>query len=91
MSELRADGFEPYLTSVGGSGVGILSPYPPSVKPNALDAPATPPETPGEEDIVDVADEVSDGLTEPIRSAFETKPTAGFSTWADRIGRWLYV
>lgn len=29
MSRLSEDGFVPYLTSVGGSGLGILSPYDP--------------------------------------------------------------
>jgi hypothetical protein len=40
MSELAKDNFTPYLTSVGGSGLGILSPWHPQ---NPL---ATPPETP---------------------------------------------
>jgi len=38
MGALSSDAFVPYLTSVGGSGLGILSPYNP---PQQL---ATPPE-----------------------------------------------
>lgn len=40
MQELVSNGFQPYLTSVGGSGLGVLSPWHPQ---NPL---ATPPDTP---------------------------------------------
>ena len=38
--ELISSGFRPYLTSVGGSGLGILSPYDPANY--GLDSPSTP-------------------------------------------------
>ena len=38
--ELISSGFRPYLTSVGGSGMGILSPYDPANL--GLDSPSTP-------------------------------------------------
>ena len=87
IAELDADGFEAYLTSVGGSGLGILSPYPASA--HSLKAvapasgPATPPETP---------DELSDSDdVEPLRSDFGTKPIDEFAHWAEDRGRWLFV
>lgn len=38
--ELRSSGFRPYLTSVGGSGLGVLSPYDPAN--HGLDSSSTP-------------------------------------------------
>ena len=87
MSELRTDGFEPYLTSVGGSGVGVLSPYTSSANPSAYDTLVTPPETPN------VCAEAEEGslATAPLRAAFVDKPTVEFGSWATDLGRWLYV
>ena len=86
MTELRADGFEPYLTSVGGSGVGVLSPYSSSDGPSAYDGLATPPETP------DASDESVQGLASaPLRAAFENTTSVDFGKWAEGRGRWLYV
>ena len=71
---------------MGGSGLGVLSPY------NALSnygAPATPPETPLGGDDESIGEEQSYG--EPLRVSFENKTTSDFSEWAERIGRWLYV
>ena len=92
MSELRADGFEPYLTSVGGSGVGVLSPHAASEEPaiSAYTLPVTPPETPG------VGEGEDEGVVQQhqpssLRSVFENAATNDFAAWAEQRGRWLYV
>jgi len=78
MAALSRDSFVPYLTSVGGSGLGILSPY---NQPQLL---ATPPETPRE-------GETGAGSVELLRDTFAGKATADLSAWADSLGRWLFV
>ncbi|KZT29708.1 cystathionine beta-lyase [Neolentinus lepideus HHB14362 ss-1] len=76
IAELLSDNFQPYLTSVGGSGLGILSPY-------GLNAPFTPPaETDTSESYV---------TREPLRATFQEKTGAELSEWAESRGRWLYV
>lgn len=86
IDELRNDGFEPYLTSVGGSGVGVLSPHggPNGQEPSAYEAPATPPETPN-------ANESSGLQSSSLRSVFENATASSFASWAEGKGRWLYV
>ncbi|THH10897.1 hypothetical protein EW145_g1028 [Phellinidium pouzarii] len=88
MSELLNDGFVPYLTSVGGSGIGILSPYGTSATPSVYGALATPPETP----------KVSGSLTKDaplyftrLQHAFDAVSAVRFADWAEQTGRWLYV
>ncbi|OCB84761.1 cystathionine beta-lyase [Sanghuangporus baumii] len=83
INELRADGFEPYLTSVGGSGVGVLSPHAASDEPHvtAYALPVTPPETPG------VREDVAQASS--LRSVFENAASNDFATWAEQRGRWL--
>ncbi|KAG0708199.1 Cys/Met metabolism PLP-dependent enzyme-domain-containing protein [Suillus ampliporus] len=78
MAALSTDSFVPYLTSVGGSGLGILSPY---NQPPRL---ATPPETPHEG-----ADGA--GAIELLRDTFAEKATSELTGWADSLGRWLFV
>jgi hypothetical protein len=78
MAALSTDSFVPYLTSVGGSGLGILSPY---NQPQPL---ATPPESPRE-------GEAGAGAVELLRDTFAGKATADLSAWADSLGRWLFV
>ena len=85
ITELRADGFETYLTSVGGSGVGLLSPHVSDGhgSVNAYVLPVTPPETSDLED-----------NTEPpssLRTIFENAAPKEFASWAEQRGRWLYV
>ncbi|KAJ7352433.1 Cys/Met metabolism PLP-dependent enzyme-domain-containing protein [Mycena albidolilacea] len=86
IAELVHENFVPYLTSVGGSGLGILSPYTPpnlaqlshTVVPSGQ---VTPPETPG-----------FAGAGDPLlRLAFEKQTTPDLVQWADGLGRWLYV
>lgn len=84
IADLIKDGFEAYVTSVGGSGLGVLSPYNPVL--HGL-APATPPDTPGGE----LEEDAEDGGDEPLRSSFEHMSTDDFVRWADGRGRWLFV
>ncbi|KAJ7914934.1 Cys/Met metabolism PLP-dependent enzyme-domain-containing protein [Mycena leptocephala] len=88
IGELVNEKFVPYLTSVGGSGLGILSPYTPpnlgqshtAVVPSGQ---VTPPETPGLGPTL-----AGDPL---LRLAFEKQGIPDLAQWADGLGRWLYV
>ncbi|KAF7985652.1 hypothetical protein HWV62_2177 [Athelia sp. TMB] len=82
-SALRNDGFDTYLTSVGGSGLGILSPY---GQRAPADAPPTPPSD-SSQSAIDLVDEAP----EPLRSSLDAKPLGELSAWADSLGRWLFV
>lgn len=86
MARLSEDGYVPYLTSVGGSGLGILSPYDPNNyddHPTATAHTQTPPETPGDESAL--------GGREPLRATLQSKPLHNLSEWASNRGRWMYV
>lgn len=91
LQALVAEKFDPYLTSVGGSGLGILSPYPQHRNKRResfsadreMPGQVTPPETPAHK--VDLSHDA------PLRPAFEMKSTQKLSSWADNLGRWLYV
>ncbi|KAF7332040.1 Cystathionine beta-lyase [Mycena kentingensis (nom. inval.)] len=82
--------FVPYPAAVGGSGLGILSPYtPPNITQasTSADMPTgqvTPPETPGTTLLGSVGDPL-------LRVAFEQQRLESLSKWADGLGRWLYV
>ncbi|GLB40506.1 putative GHMP kinases C terminal [Lyophyllum shimeji] len=100
IDQLIRQGFQPYLTSVGGSGLGILSPYGP--QRNQRSAPhrkaqvpgqITPPETPHPSDGSQThSGEGNDAdKLEPLRSAFEMSSIADLPAWAEGLGRWLYV
>ena len=82
-SALQNDGFDTYLTSVGGSGLGILSPY---NQRAPSDAPPTPPSD-SSQNTIEVVDEAPD----PLRSSLDAKPLGELSAWADSLGRWLFV
>ncbi|KAJ6466612.1 cystathionine beta-lyase [Mycena vitilis] len=88
ITELEHEKFVPYLTSVGGSGLGILTPYtPPNLgesHPVVAPGQVTPPETPG----LRPAAEAGDGL---LRLAFEKQDVPDLAQWAEGLGRWLYV
>ncbi|KAH6909047.1 cystathionine beta-lyase [Coprinopsis sp. MPI-PUGE-AT-0042] len=96
IDELIREGFHPYLTSVGGSGLGILSPYPehrtrgsdPQPPRQGAGGPATPPETP----TPDVAERHKKQAlaSDPLRPTFETAATTDLAEWATGLGRWLY-
>ncbi|KJA26368.1 hypothetical protein HYPSUDRAFT_36678 [Hypholoma sublateritium FD-334 SS-4] len=98
ITALIREEFQPYLTSVGGSGLGILSPYaahrtpgvPPA--PQALDQ-VTPPDTPTpHEQIAGGAAPGADDLArDPLRAPFLAAPDAELAQWAGALGRWLYV
>jgi hypothetical protein len=97
ISELIREDFQPYLTSVGGSGLGILSPYghhrnrKSSARPSgqALGQ-VTPPETPIPSEGPGETRDENDNL-ELLRPSFETGTILELPTWADSLGRWLYV
>ncbi|KAF7312172.1 Cystathionine beta-lyase [Mycena indigotica] len=82
--QLEIQQFVPYTVAVGGSGLGILSPY---AAPNLTETKSTivsdqmtPPETPGFMSF--------DTL---MRIAFEKQSTDSLPRWADSLGHWLYV
>lgn len=79
--KLSETGFVPYVTSVGGSGLGVLSPY------QHEDTIFTPPETPSPEGSSQGADE----SLLPLREVFESKPKGELVEWATGRGKWLYV
>nr|VWO95875.1 Mannose-6-phosphate isomerase (EC (Phosphohexomutase) (Phosphomannose isomerase) (PMI) [Ganoderma boninense] len=88
ISALFTDGYQPYITAVGGSGLGILSPYDDIVAdPDADSPPLSPPATPdpNREDSLDVTPQPS------IRNGFETITTLELPQWASDRGKWLYV
>ncbi|PIL35742.1 mevalonate kinase [Ganoderma sinense ZZ0214-1] len=88
ISALLTDGYQPYITAVGGSGLGILSPYDDiAADPNADSPPLSPPATPdpNREDGLDGAPQPS------IRKGFETITTLQLPQWAADRGKWLYV
>jgi len=97
ITELIREGFQPYLTSVGGSGLGILSPYAHHRNRKSTPAPhavhpagqITPPETP----MPSVAAEATLNSVDAnvLRVPFETSSIEDLPTWADDLGRWLYV
>jgi hypothetical protein len=89
--DLRQEGFEPYWTSVGGNGLGILCSYDrhPSDHPRPVHVPGqvTPPETPGDE-----VREIGNAKTaDSLRMSFETQTVSELAEWAAARGRWLYV
>ncbi|EKM57772.1 uncharacterized protein PHACADRAFT_251611 [Phanerochaete carnosa HHB-10118-sp] len=81
--DLSAANFDPYFTAVGGSGLGILSPYEHEsfTKPAESVTPLTPPETPAE----------GPAQTPLLRDDFAAVSTEELSKWAEQRGRWLFV
>ncbi|KAG6850711.1 hypothetical protein H0H93_009869 [Arthromyces matolae] len=98
IEDLIREGFQPYLTSVGGRGLGILSPYGSHLKQKSVavrdgaqvSSQITPPETPNpaEPPYELGVDSASLGI---LRSPFETQPTSELSSWANDLGSWQYV
>ena len=91
IASLKAADFQPYVTAVGGSGLGILSPYDEIAIEETEDSPPlSPPATPdpGRED-----GQLGEGMVpQPsIRTQFESVSTVELSRWASGRGKWLYV
>ena len=84
IASLGQDNFQSYLTAVGGSGVGILSPY--EVHRRASD-PSISLESSSSKNIPNGAASV-DYL---LKSEFDTVLHDEFAQWAESQGRWLYV
>ncbi|EMD34086.1 CsMn27 [Gelatoporia subvermispora B] len=89
VAALRNENFQPYLTAVGGSGLGILSPYDHGLpaRNGQVPGPMTPPETPAEE--LAAADDAQGPAS--LLTHFENVTLAQLPTWAEERGRWLYV
>ncbi|KAF9000617.1 cystathionine beta-lyase [Cyathus striatus] len=83
INNLLEEGFQPYHTSVGGSGLGMLSPY----AEHRSGGQVTPPETPA----ADSSQVIIKENLEPLRPSFENKSVTELSEWAEGLGRWLYV
>lgn len=103
VDDLIRENFEPYITSVGGSGLGILSPYPEHRNRDAVASSSlrthehvppvgqvTPPETPAPEHQEQLGVTTSEDK-DTLRVSFETNSTDGLAEWANGLGRWLYV
>lgn len=100
VNTLIRENFQPYLTSVGGSGLGILSPYAEhrlagSQGPHvaAVLGQVTPPDspTPSEQISNGVENGTSDLELDPLRAHFVSAAGGELSQWATGLGRWLYV
>ncbi|KAJ8520195.1 hypothetical protein ONZ45_g2997 [Pleurotus djamor] len=87
IEELKRDGYEPYLTSVGGSGLGVLSPY---AQLSGTLGQLTPPETPFESSR-NTSSEGDSSHVSHLQDKFKSTTTLDLSDWADGLGRWLYV
>jgi hypothetical protein len=88
LSSLTEAQFVPYVTSVGGSGLGILSPYGQYRMDDKGAAPITPPDTPG---VFGKSLELEEPLPDPLRASFDSKTVLDLGNWAETRGRWLYV
>ena len=86
IAALSNDNFDTYITSVGGSGLGILSPYGQHSHPGS--APVTPPETPNGNLKALEADSTA---PEALHTCFETKSVGDLAGWAEGLGRWMFV
>ncbi|KAF8150764.1 cystathionine beta-lyase [Crassisporium funariophilum] len=102
INTLIRENFQPYLTSVGGSGLGILSPYAEHRNrgsqirhaPTGLGQ-VTPPDTPTPREpfhpeIVDGSEKRVSNL-DALRAPFVSSTMAELPEWAAGLGRWLYV
>jgi hypothetical protein len=80
-TDLTNAGFTPYPTSVGGSGMGVLSPW---NTPRPL---ATPPDSPRGDEPTPAWNSDAGSL----RAKFEGAAPEELAQWADERGRWLFV
>lgn len=103
MNALICENFQPYLTSVGGSGLGILPPHACHDSKSIVSFPhppqstgqITPPETPipGEnpEATSILLEEMDVKFSRSLRPEFETCPVADIPRWIDGLGCWLFA
>lgn len=105
VEDLIRENYEPYISSVGGSGLGILSPYPEHRNREVIsasgsqtrthvqtDGQVTPPETPAPDRQAQLWDgSVGDKEAETLCAPFKTTSIDHLSEWASGLGRWLYV
>jgi cystathionine beta-lyase/mevalonate kinase len=94
MLGLSESQFKPYLTSVGGSGLGILSTHEGRrwVHKDAEAGTMTPSDT-SDESVVEQENTKDDKDVPPasLTSAFVTQTVYGLAEWAEMRGRWLFV
>jgi hypothetical protein len=89
MAELVRDNFEPYYTSVGGGGFGVLSPY---CQHDPVQTAIPDRESPLETPISGSSSRDPDvDASESLKSAFGGQGLKELATWAEAQGRWLYV
>ncbi|KAH7884666.1 Cys/Met metabolism PLP-dependent enzyme-domain-containing protein [Phlebopus sp. FC_14] len=90
VDSLKAQGFVPYLTEVGGPGLGILSIVSrPPVTDGLVTAPATPPETPHP---ASEGTQLGDGTEgEVLEAIFSKKSKTELGPWVEGLGSWAYV
>jgi len=81
IATLIAENFQPYVTAVGGSGLGILSPYRHS-DPGDASAASIEKGLSSADDDVDRTISISD---------FSSVGPDSLPQWTDDLGRWLYV
>jgi len=97
MRELAADRLDPYLTTVGGSGLGILAPSAHHSVATAVAAAAARPNVTigADRPSVAVGGQVTPpadaGDVESLRKLMEAKNVERLSEWAAGLGHWLYV
>lgn len=100
ITELIREGFQPYLTSVGGSGLGILSPYAhhrngksAASRPIHPAGQVTPPdEVPTPNADGESAGDGNDvGGFDSLSASFESRSIEELAAWTESLGRWLYV
>lgn len=75
IQSLTNDGFQPYLTAVGGSGLGVLLPSSPHLA-SAIDVKA-----PG----------AGEGSHVPLRKAFQECDATRLEVWAEQTGEWIFT
>jgi hypothetical protein len=93
IDELIRQGFEPHLTFVGGSSLGILSPHAEHREPHMMpileeSGQLTPPGTPGP---LKASKGSPTSHLESLRQPFISTNLTGMTEWANSLGRWLYV
>ncbi|KAL0954656.1 hypothetical protein HGRIS_003607 [Hohenbuehelia grisea] len=91
ISELVQSGFEPYLTSVGGGGLGILTPYTPNAPSTAGVDHITPPGTPNVDSPRIGGPAGAERSGRSLAPTFEALPLDDLAQWAESCGRWVFV
>ena len=81
VANLRDKGYVPYLTQVGGPGLGILASHATALLPITPPEPAT-----GDGEVEGVRNE-----SETLVALFAQKPKSELGPWMDALGPWAHV